>query len=67
MDLFAGETKAVIEEEIDKILDDRETVTVEADLVDKDGTRHPYEFTGVPVEDREEVLGVVGIGRDNSE
>lgn len=66
MDLFAGETKAVIEAEIDKILDDRETVTVEADLVSKDGTHHPYEFTGIPVEDGEEVLGVVGIGRENS-
>jgi len=66
MDLFAGQTKALIEREIDRILEDRETVTVEADLVAKDGTTHPYEFTGVPVVDQDEVIGVVGIGRDRS-
>ncbi|WP_460921024.1 PAS domain-containing protein [Salinarchaeum chitinilyticum] len=63
MDLFEGDTKAAIEAEIDRILDDGERVVVEADLLTKEGNTIPYEFTGIPVEDDGEVIGVVGLGR----
>jgi PAS domain S-box-containing protein len=63
MDLFEGETKAEIEALIDQILDDGEQVIVEAELVTKHGETLPYEFTGIPVQDDEDIIGVVGIGR----
>jgi len=44
------------------------TVTVEAQFETKDGTRIPYELTGAKLtDDTDEVLGLVGIGRDISE
>lgn len=67
VDFFDDETAATIEAEIDRILDDGETVTVEAELVTKGGEKLPYEFTGVPAEDDGEIIGVVGIGRRRSE
>lgn len=63
MDLFDGETKAKIESLIDRILSDGEQVIVKADLLTKSGDKEPYEFTGIPVEDKGEIIGVVGIGR----
>ncbi|WP_134670444.1 PAS domain-containing response regulator [Halorussus marinus] len=63
MDLFDGETKAEIEALIDQILSDGERVVVEADLLTKHGETIPYEFTGIPVEDNNDIIGVVGIGR----
>ncbi|MFC7074303.1 hypothetical protein ACFQJ7_07335 [Halovenus rubra] len=48
---------------IDQILSDGERVVVEADLLTKHGETIPYEFTGIPVEDDNRVIGVVGIGR----
>ncbi|MFC3959254.1 PAS domain-containing response regulator [Halovivax cerinus] len=62
-DLFEGETRAEIDAAIDRILSDGERVVVEADLVTNDGEPLPYEFTGVPVSDDGETIGVVGIGR----
>ena len=63
MDLFDGDTKTEIETLIDRILTDSEQVIVEADLLTKHGEKLPYEFTGIPVEDENDVIGVVGIGR----
>ncbi|MFC3958919.1 PAS domain-containing response regulator [Halovivax cerinus] len=63
MDLFEGDTKSKIEAEIDRILSNGERVVVEAELVTKDGETIPYEFTGIPVSDDDETIGVVGIGR----
>lgn len=63
MDLFDGETKAEIEALIDQILSGGERVVVEADLLTKHGETIPYEFTGIPVEDNNDIIGVVGIGR----
>lgn len=66
MDLFEGDTKAEIQGEIDRILEDGERVVVEADLVTRDGETIAYEFTGIPVEDDGETIGVVGLGRKSS-
>jgi len=44
------------------------TVTVEATFETKDGERIPYEFTGAKlVDETDEALGLVGIGRDISD
>jgi len=54
-----------VAETIADILDTGESVTVEADLQTKDGTRTPYEFSGARMTDDDgDTLGLVGVGRD---
>jgi PAS domain S-box-containing protein len=43
-------------------------VKIEVDLLRKDGSTVPYQFTGVPLRDQAgQILGLTGIGRDISE
>lgn len=45
-----------------------ETVTVELNILTKDGERIPYEMTGAPIRDADgTIVGTCGIGRDVSE
>ena len=63
-DSAAERTAAAIE----RIFEDGERVTVEAPLVTAEGEAIPYEFTGGPLtDDRGDVVGFVGVGRDVSE
>ncbi|QLK25021.1 PAS domain S-box protein [Natrinema zhouii] len=53
---------------IRRVLEEDEYVTVEADLLTKDGRRIPYEFNSAQITDDDEtVLGFTGTGRDISE
>ncbi|WP_265110301.1 PAS domain S-box protein [Halosolutus halophilus] len=53
---------------IRRILDEGEQITAEAQLLTKDGTRIPYEFSGARMSrDDGTVLGFTGIGRDVSD
>jgi len=57
-----------VRDAIARILEDGERITVEAPFVTADGDRIPYEFTGGPItNDRGEVTGFTGVGRDVSE
>jgi len=52
---------------IDRVLDDRQQVTLAASLRTADGGTVPYEFTGAPLTGPDgELRGLVGIGRDIS-
>lgn len=67
LDLFDGEDRERIGEAITSVLETGSAV-VEANLVAKDGSRIPVEYTGALLTGADgEPLGVVGIGRDVSE
>lgn len=67
LDLFEGETKAEIEQLVQRIVENGEQVEVQADLVAKGGEIIRYKFTGSPVTNKTgQVVGVVGIGRRKS-
>lgn len=64
LDFFEGEDEERI---ADTMADTIETgaATVEAEIISKDGTRTPIEYSGALVTDSEgETVGIVGIGRD---
>ncbi|MFC4544168.1 PAS domain S-box protein [Halosolutus amylolyticus] len=57
-----------IGEAIDRILEAGEQTTAEAELLTKDGTRIPYEFSGARMRAEDgTVLGFTGVGRDVSD
>ena len=62
-DFFEGEDAARVDAAISRVVEERERVTVRADLVARDGETRPFEFCGVPVEDDDRVVGVAGVGR----
>jgi len=67
LDLFDGEDRVRIGEAIDTVLETGSAV-VEADLVAKDGSRTPVEYSGALLTGTDgDPLGVIGIGRDVSE
>ena len=49
---------------IETAVSDRRQVTVTAELSPKNGETREYEFTGSPIEDDGELLGICGIGRE---
>jgi len=65
-DFFEGADADRIAKAIQRIREDRDRVTVQADLVTADGEAIPYEFTGAPMETADEFVGIVGVGRDLS-
>ena len=62
-DFFEGEDAARVDAAVSRVIEERERVTVRADLVTKNGDTQPYEFCGVPVEDDDAIVGVAGVGR----
>lgn len=52
---------------IGRVLTDRTVETVESALVTKDGREIPYEFTGAPLVQGAELVGITGVGRDVTE
>ncbi|MFC7176154.1 PAS domain S-box protein [Halosegnis marinus] len=66
-DLFPDDQRERVAETIERVLTEG-SATLDAELLDADGERHPYEFTGSRLTDPDgELFGVVGIGRDVSE
>ena len=63
LDFFEDDAGRV-QNELSRIVEDHEQATMEATLVIKDGDRIPYEFTGSPVTDDGELVGICGVGRD---
>jgi PAS domain S-box-containing protein len=63
---FEGEDRERVEAAIATVAENGTRTTVEADLVTKSGERVPYEFSGVPLGEREEEQLIAGIGRDRS-
>lgn len=66
-DFVAEEDRERVERAIRQVAERREHVAVEADLITKDGTRVPYEFSGSPIEDDGELVAISGVGRDVSD
>jgi PAS domain S-box-containing protein len=63
----AGEVEQIASS-FQRIIQDRQSVTVESAFETKDGDRVPFEFTGAPLEDADgDLRGVTGIGRDISD
>jgi PAS domain S-box-containing protein len=60
---FEGGDAARVDAAIARAVEEQERVTVRADLVAKDGETRPYEFSGVPVETDDGVVGVAAVGR----
>jgi len=52
---------------IGRVLTDGESVTAELLLETKDGEQIPYEFSGTPMVEDGEIVGLTGVGRDVSE
>ncbi|WP_254763106.1 PAS domain S-box protein [Natrinema marinum] len=68
LEFVAPADRERIDEAIQRALEGDEHVTVEADLLTKDGRRIPYEFNSARITDDEgNVLGFTGTGRDISE
>lgn len=66
-DLFPADEHERIADGIDTTLSSG-GVTIEADLLTRDGGRHPYEFTGARLTDADRhTTGLVGIGRERPE
>lgn len=63
-EFFVGADRSRIREAISTVVSEGWEVTVEADLLTRDGDVLPYEFVAKPVVDGEGVEGVIGIGRD---
>ena len=62
-----GDRQAV-SDAIERVVEHGASVSIEADLLTKEGDRLPYEFTGAPVEDGDGgLVAVAGIGRDVSD
>jgi PAS domain S-box-containing protein len=61
---FFGEASDDLAAAVDRIVTERAKVTIEAPVVTKSGEAIPYEFTGAPVVDDGDLIGVCGIGRD---
>ena len=67
-------TEMVDGEDVDRVVDavgtvvsERRSVTLEVDVVTKDGTSIPYELVGAPlIDDAGDLRGIVGAGRDVS-
>lgn len=49
---------------IDRVLSEGSVETVESAYVTSDGQEIPYEFTGAPLVEDGEIVGVTGVGRD---
>jgi PAS domain S-box-containing protein len=58
-----GDGAARVASAIDTAVSERRRVSVEAELSRENGETVQYEFTGAPVEDDGELLGVCGVGR----
>lgn len=68
LEFVAPEHRERVADGIWRVLREGEHVTVEADLLTKDGERIPYEFTGARMADDDgTVLGFTGVGRDVSD
>ncbi|NUB91616.1 PAS domain S-box protein [Haloterrigena sp. SYSU A121-1] len=68
LEFVVPEHRERIAESIQRILEEAAYVSVEADLLTKDGRRIPYEFnTSRITDDTGSVLGFTGVGRDVSE
>ncbi|AEH38571.1 PAS domain S-box protein [Halopiger xanaduensis] len=68
LEFIAPEHRDRIADSIQRILEEDEQVTVEADLLTKDGERIPYEFNSAQItEDEGTVVGFTGVGRDISD
>ncbi|MFB6353910.1 MAG: PAS domain S-box protein [Halobacteriales archaeon] len=65
-DLVPEADREAVTAAIEAVVETRESTAVEADLLTKDGTRIPYEFSGTPIEDDGELVAVAGVGRDIS-
>lgn len=52
---------------IGRVLSEGAVETVDSALVTSDETEIPYEFTGAPIVESGEIVGVTGVGRDVSE
>jgi len=64
-DFVADEDRETVERNFQRLLDERQPVTVEADVETKHGDRIPFELTGGPLESTDGTLrGLTGIGRD---
>jgi len=67
LDFFDGESQERVAEAIDEVLETGHA-TVAVDLVTKDGSRIPYEFTGSVLNDTDgNPIGFTGVGRDVSD
>ncbi|WP_137289755.1 PAS domain S-box protein [Natronorubrum halophilum] len=67
-EFIAPEHRDRIADEIAGLLEENEYVTVEADLLTKDGTQIPYEFNSARITDESgTTLGFTGVGRDISD
>lgn len=62
-EFFEGDDAARVDAAVSRAIEERERVTVRADLVTESGETTPYEFVGVPVEEDDRVVGVAGVGR----
>jgi PAS domain S-box-containing protein len=67
IDFFDARDGERVAESIATVITEGQQVTVEADFLTKDGRYRPYEFSGTPVYEDDEIAGVVGIGRDISD
>ncbi|OLZ41876.1 histidine kinase [Natrinema saccharevitans] len=68
LEFAAPDDRDRVEAAIDRVLERETAVTVEADLLTKDGERIPYEFNSARITDDDgTVLGFTGIGRDVSD
>lgn len=68
VDFFAETDRGRVSEALNKIVSEQCNISIEADLITKDGSVIPYAFSGNPiVTDDGEVIGISGTGRDLSE
>ncbi|EMA31745.1 PAS/PAC sensor protein [Halobiforma lacisalsi AJ5] len=68
LEFVAPEDRERIDAAIERVLEEAEHVTAEADLLTNAGERIPYEFNSARITDDEgRVLGFTGVGRDVSD
>lgn len=63
-DLFAGDDRSAVSDSIETVLDDRSRTAVQAEIKTKGGREIPFELSLSPLVSEEDVVGIVGIGRD---
>lgn len=66
-DLVTEGYRTQIADAMGQVMRERVSITVEADLLTKNGEHLPYEYSGSPIEDGGELVAIAGIGRDITE
>jgi len=65
--MFSGDDETAIDDAVERAVEERDRVGVQANLETKTGREIPYEFSAAPLEEDGELRAVMGIGRDITE